>query len=73
MPHINVKMFPGRSEEAKQSLADKIMVLAQEELGCPMEALSVSVQDVEQDVWDKDVADVIPEEAVLAGKMWRTK
>lgn len=73
MPHINVKMFPGRSEEAKKSLADKIMVLAQEELGCPMEALSVSVQDVAQDAWDKDVADVIPEEAMFAGKMYRTK
>lgn len=73
MPHINVKMFPGRSEEAKKSLADKIMVLAQEELGCPMEVLSVSVQDVAQDAWDKDVADVIPEEAMFAGKMYRTK
>ena len=46
MPHINIKMYPGKPEAAKQSLADKIIVLAQEELGCPMEALSVSIQEV---------------------------
>ena len=73
MPHINIKMYPGKPEAAKQSLADKIMVLAQEELGCPMEALSVSIQEVAPESWNETVADVLPGDAVVAGEMWRVK
>lgn len=40
MPHINVKMFPGRDDEKKKDLADKLLQCAQEALGCPAEALS---------------------------------
>lgn len=73
MPHINIKMYPGKPEEAKQSLADKIMVLAQEELGCPMAALSVSVEEVAPEAWNETVAEKIPSEAIIAGEMWVNK
>lgn len=73
MPHINVKMFPGRDDATKKALADKIMTVAQETLGCPMEALSVSVEDVQPDAWNADVAEKIPEEKILAGKMYIAK
>ena len=73
MPHINVKMFPGREESVKKELAEKIMVLAQETLGCPMEALSVSVEDVAAADWNQKVSEVIPEEKIYAGEMYRVK
>ena len=61
MPHINVKMFPGRDDEKKKDLADKLLQCAQEALGCPAEALSVSVEDVAPEDWNRDVGEKIPD------------
>ena len=33
MPHITVQMFPGRNDEIKKNLAEKLAKVASEELG----------------------------------------
>lgn len=71
MPHIDVKMFPGRSEEIKKNLAEKLRETAAKELGVDEAVLSVSVGDVEKENWNKEVAESVPEEEILAGKMYR--
>lgn len=73
MPHIDVKMFPGRSEEIKKNLAEKLRETAAKELGVDEAVLSVSVGDVEKENWNKEVAESVPEEEILAGKMYRVE
>lgn len=73
MPHIDVRMFPGRDEETKKALAEKILDTAMEQLGCPREALSVAVAEVTPDDWNEAVADTVPAEQVMAGEVYRVK
>ncbi len=55
MPHITLKMMPGRSEEQKQAVADALVKAAMEALGCREGALSVSVEDVPSGEWAEKV------------------
>lgn len=70
MPHIIVKMLPGRSEELKKDVAEKLIKAAQDAIGCSASALSVSIMDVERSDWNETVADVIPKDKIYAGEMW---
>jgi 4-oxalocrotonate tautomerase len=55
MPHIIVKLYPGRTEEQKISLAEQIakdvVTIAQ----CPAEAVSVAIEEVEPERWNEEV------------------
>ena len=73
MPHIDVNLFPGRTEEQKQMLADKIVKDAMEILGAPREALSVAMHEVAPENWNEDIADKVDEKSIITGKMYRTK
>ena len=73
MPHIDVNLFPGRTEEQKQMLADKIVEDAMEILGAPREALSVAMHEVAPEKWNEDIADKVDEKSIITGKMYRTK
>jgi 4-oxalocrotonate tautomerase len=48
-------MYPGRSDEIKKNLAEKIAKVAAEELQRGVEHFSVSVEDVPQDEWKAKV------------------
>ena len=73
MPHIDVNLFPGRTEEQKQMLADKIVEDAMEILGAPREALSVAMHEVAPENWNEDIADKVDEKSIITGKKYRTK
>ena len=73
MPHIDVNLCPGRTEEQKQKLADKIVEDAMEILGAPREALSVAMHEVAPENWNQDIADKVDEKSIVTGKMYRTK
>lgn len=73
MPHIDVNLFPGRTEEQKQKLADKIVEDAMEILGTPRETLSVAMHEVAPENWNQDIADKVDEKSIVTGKMYRTK
>lgn len=55
MPHIVVKMYPGRTNEQKQALADALTKTVMETLGSKKEAISVGIEDVAQADWAKQV------------------
>ena len=60
MPHIEIKCFPGRSEEQKRLCAEKVAQAAAEALGCKLSSVSVAIKEVEQadwkpQVWDKQI------------------
>ncbi len=55
MPHIIVKMTPGRSPETKRRVADAVAKAVMAETGVKDEALSVSIEDIADDDWMEKV------------------
>ena len=54
-------MFPGRNDEIKKNLAEKLLKTAAEELQIPAENLSVSVEDVDPKkfIWMRNALSVL--------------
>ncbi len=59
MPHISIKMYPGRSEEVKRALAEKTRDFLMKEMNMEAKYFSVSIDEVEKDNWQEEVADKI--------------
>lgn len=55
MPHIIVKMFPGRTDEQKQLLTDEIVKNVVSVTSCAEKSVSVAIEEVEPDDWDEMV------------------
>lgn len=55
MPHISVKLFPGRSEAVKQRLADAIVKDVVDIVGCDEASVSVTIEDVSTGAWKEKV------------------
>ncbi len=70
MPHIEIKCFPGRSDEQKTLCAEKVAQAAAEALGCDLSSVSVAIKEVEKENWKKDVWDtqIVPDEKDLYKK-----
>lgn len=65
MPHISVQMFEGRDERKKEELADAIAQTVIHVLGTAPEHVSVSIQDVPEAEWDRDVYEKFMEKPEL--------
>lgn len=59
MPHIAIKMYPGRSEELKKEIALKTRDFLAQEMGMEEKFFSVSVEDIEKNQWQEEVVDKI--------------
>lgn len=57
MPHITVEMLPGRSEEVKETLADRLSVTAAECVKVDPSDVSVSIREISSELWKKTVYD----------------
>ena len=70
MPHIEIKCYPGRSEEQKRLCAEKVAQAAAEALGCKLSSVSVAIKEIEKESWKKDVWDkqIVPDEKYLYKK-----
>ncbi len=55
MPHVIVKMYPGRSEEKKKELTARIVESVVAVTECPETAVSVTIEEIEQEVWPETV------------------
>ncbi len=55
MPHVIVKLWPGKSEEQKQRLADRIAEDVMEVLGYGAESVSVAMEEVPASEWAEKV------------------
>lgn len=55
MPHVIVKLYPGRSEEQKQRLTEEITKDVAEIIKCPETAVSVAFEEVSQEDWPEKV------------------
>ncbi len=61
MPHVIVKLYPGRSEAQKQQLTADIVRDVTANLNCQEAAVSVAFEDVEPGDWSDKVykADIL--------------
>jgi 4-oxalocrotonate tautomerase len=55
VPHVIVKLSPGKSEEKKQQLADRISQDVMEILGYGLEAVSVALEEISLSEWPERV------------------
>lgn len=53
MPHVAITMIPGRDEDTKRALAQKTQEFLVKELGVEPKFVSVSVQDIPMEDWQK--------------------
>lgn len=67
MPHIAVKMFPGRTEEQKQEFAARVVETAMAVFGSSEASLSVAIIEVEPSDWDAKVyaPEIVADESAL--------
>ncbi|MBV8836131.1 MAG: tautomerase family protein [Alphaproteobacteria bacterium] len=55
MPHVIVKLWPGKSERQKQDLADKITRAVMDTLHYGEESVSVGFEEVPANAWMAEV------------------
>lgn len=61
MPHIDVLMYSGRSDETKLKFAEKLQRAAAAELGIDETVVSVSIKDVEKEKLEEEINKIQPE------------
>jgi 4-oxalocrotonate tautomerase len=57
MPHVNVKMYPGRTEEQKRALTQKIVEAFGETLNVAPKYLTVVIEEVAPSDWTTTVVE----------------
>lgn len=55
MPHVIVKLWPGRSEQQKKRLAQAIVEDVVAIMKCGEESVSVSIEEIEPQDWTEKV------------------
>ena len=55
MPHVIVKMYPGRSEAQKRMLAEEIVKDLVSIAGCKERSVSVAFEEIEAEDWAEKV------------------
>lgn len=55
MPHVIVKLWPGRTEEQKKRLADEIVKDVVAIAGCEEKSVSVAFEEVAREDWAERV------------------
>lgn len=55
MPHVIVKLWPGRSDDQKKKLADEIVKDVVTIAGCEERAVSVAFEEVDKEHWAEKV------------------
>lgn len=60
MPHINIKCYPGRTEEQKQKCALAVAKAVSEIMGCDISHVSLEINEIDKSdweakVWDKEI------------------
>ena len=57
MPHVSVKMYPGRSEKQKAELAEAIAQDVMDIIGAGRSSISVAIEDISPQEWKEKVYD----------------
>ncbi len=78
MPHVEIKCFPGRTNNQKKLCAEKISEVIAETLGWKTSSVSVAIKDIPEEKWKEEVWDksIIEEKEFLykdPGYTWTWK
>ncbi|HAJ95812.1 MAG TPA: 4-oxalocrotonate tautomerase [Actinobacteria bacterium] len=57
MPHIIVKLWPGRTEEQKADLSSKITKVLKDAINVSDSSISVAIEEVPEEKWKEMVYD----------------
>jgi 4-oxalocrotonate tautomerase len=68
MPHVSVKMYPGRSEKEKAELAEAIAQDVMDIIGAGRSSISVAIEDISPQEWKEKVYE--PEIIKKSGKLY---
>jgi 4-oxalocrotonate tautomerase len=55
MPHVSVKMYPGRSEKEKAKLAEAIVQDVMDIIGAGRSSISVAIEEISPQEWKEKV------------------
>jgi len=55
MPHVNIKLYPGRSIEQKKELTNKIIKAMEETIAANSKYISVTFEEIKPEDWDEKV------------------
>ena len=69
MPHVNVRMYAGRSEAQKAQLAEAMGKVLMQVLGSSERSISVAIEDVAPDEWMVEVYE--PEISGKADRLYK--
>lgn len=58
MPHIAITMHPGRNDEVKTELAQKIQAFVADELKIDDKVVSVSIKDIPKADWAESISKI---------------
>ena len=53
MPHVDITMSPGRNDQAKKEIAEKVQNFLAKELGIDKGFVSVSIEDIPKEKWQE--------------------
>ncbi len=70
MPHVIVKLYPGRTESQKQLCAEKITQAIIESIGAEDKSISVAFEEIPREQWKEAVyqPDIVSKENTLYKK-----
>lgn len=55
MPHVIVKLYPGRSGEVKARLAEEITKCVMDVAKCEEKTISVAIEEIKPEDWPEEV------------------
>jgi 4-oxalocrotonate tautomerase len=72
VPHVSIKLYPGRTPEQKRALTERIVSVMGETIGAKPEHISVAFEEVAPEEWDErvvkpDIADKMDRITKLPG------
>ena len=67
MPHVEIKCYPGRTEEVKMNCALEVSKVVAQTLGCNESSVTVAIKEIEQADWREKVwiPQIVDEEQYL--------
>ncbi|NLX64487.1 MAG: 4-oxalocrotonate tautomerase [Clostridiaceae bacterium] len=70
MPHVIIKMFPGRTEEQKRLCTERIVEALIETLNTDEKSISVAFEEIPKEMWKEEVflPDIMGKEKTLFKK-----
>jgi 4-oxalocrotonate tautomerase len=55
MPHVIVKLYPGRTEEQKSKLVEKLTQAVIESINVPEDSISIGIEEIQKEKWEEEV------------------